>query len=358
MDGLWTLVRENSVWVVALIVVLASSVLGHLVRSFGLERLAKLLEQKTRSTVDEDIVRSLRRPVVLWCTLAGFYFAVMLLGLDPDVTELLLEVLSAILIVSFTLWFSDLIVRLLVAVVPSKPGRSSPVTGVVQNVVRFFIMLVGLVLLLGTFGISVTPMLTTLGIGGLAVALGLQETLANVFAGMQLTIARNIRVGDVLRLENGEEAVLEDVGWRAVRMRRLLTDATVIVPNARLAHDVITNLDLPNSEVGVLVDVGVHYDSDLEKVEAVACGVAAEVVATVDGCVRDFVPFVRFHSFGASSIDMTVHLRAEGFRESLLVRHEFIKRLAARFRREGIVIPFPIVAVDLEQQRAGNPPAP
>lgn len=264
VNGLWALVRENSVWFVALLVVLGASVLGHIVRSVGLDRLARVLERRTKSTVDEDIVRSLRRPALLWCTLAGFYFAVMVLGLEPDVTELLVNVLSSIFIISFTLWFADLLVRLLVAVVPARPGRSSPVTGVVQNVVRFFVMLVGLVLLLGTFGISVTPMLTTLGIGGLAVALGLQETLANVFAGMQLTIARNIRVGDVLRLENGEEAVLEDVGWRATRMRRLLTDATVIVPNARLAHDVITNLDLPNSEVGVLVDVGVHYDSDLD----------------------------------------------------------------------------------------------
>jgi small-conductance mechanosensitive channel len=338
----------------ALLVVLAAATVGQLLRSFALDRLAKLLETRTASTLDEDIVRSLRRPVVLWCTLAGFYFALLLLELDPDVQQLISDVISAVMIISVTIWFAELIVRLLVAVVPTKPGRASPVTGVVQNVVRIFVMLLGLVLLLGNFGISIAPMLTTLGIGGLAVALGLQETLANVFAGMQLTIARNIRVGDVLRLENGEEAVLEDIGWRAVRMRRLLTNATVIVPNSRLAHDVITNHDLPTSEVGVLVDVGVHYRSDLEHVESVTCEVGLDVMQHVEGGVKSHAPFIRYNKFGDSAIEFTVHLRAIGFRESLLVRHEFIKRLAARFTKENIVIPFPIRAINLDQEHAAE----
>jgi small-conductance mechanosensitive channel len=354
VDDIWTIARQHASWLMAIMVVLAAAIAGQLIRSFALDRLAKLLESRTSSTLDEDVVRSLRRPVVLWCTLAGFYFALLLLELDPDVKQLIADVLAAVMIISLTLWFAELIVRLLVAVVPSKPGRASPVTGVVQNVVRIFVMLVGLVLLLGNFGISVAPMLTTLGIGGLAVALGLQETLANVFAGMQLTIARNIRVGDVLRLEEGEEAVLEDIGWRAVRMRRLLTNATVIVPNSRLAHDVITNHDLPTSEVGVLVDVGVHYKSDLEHVEAVAREVGLDVMLHVEGGVKTHVPFLRYRRFGDSAIEFTVHLRSVGFRESMLVRHEFIKRLATRFAKENIVIPFPIRAINVDQEQAAE----
>jgi small-conductance mechanosensitive channel len=350
VDELWTIAREHASWVIAIVVVLGAAVTGTLLRSFGLDRLAKLLEDRTKSTLDEDIVRSLRRPVVLWCTLAGFYCALLLLDLDPEVAELFIDVLSAVMIISITIWFAELLVRLMVAVVPSRPGRASPVTGVVQNVVRTFVMLVGLVLLLGNFGISVAPMLTTLGIGGLAVALGLQETLANVFAGMQLTIGRTIRVGDVLRLEEGEEAVLEDIGWRVVTMRRLWTNATVIVPNARLAHDVITNLDQPTSEIGVLVDFGVHYKSDLQQVEELTCEVATDVMKNVPGGVKDYEPFMRYEKFGPSAIEFTVHMRATGYRESLLVRHEFIKRLAMRYAAEGIIIPFPVQAINVDQE--------
>ncbi len=223
-----------------------------------------------------------------------------------------------------------------------------------QNVVRIFVMLVGVVLLLGNFGISIAPMLTTLGIGGLAVALGLQETLANVFAGMQLTIARQIRVGDVLRLAAAnKEMILEDIGWRATRMRCVFSHTTVIVPNAKLAQDVITNYDLPTPEIGVLVDVGVHYESDLEKVERVVCEVGREVMLEVPGGVATHHPHARYVNFAESSINLVVHLRAAGLVESMLVRHEFIKRLAARFRAEHIVIPYPIRAINLSQERAG-----
>jgi small-conductance mechanosensitive channel len=354
VEDLWTIARQNASWVMAIVIVLCAAVAGQLIRSFGLDRLAKVLEIHTTSTLDEDVVRSLRRPVVLWCTLAGFYFAMLLLDLDPDVRQLIIDVLSAVMIVSITIWFAELLVRLMIAVVPAKPGRASPVTGVVQNVVRTFVMLVGLVLLLGNFGISVAPMLTTLGIGGLAVALGLQETLANVFAGMQLTIARNVRVGDILSLEAGEEAVLEDIGWRTVRMRRLYTNATVIVPNARLAHDIVINHDQPTAEIGVLVDLGVHYKSDLAQVESIACEVGREVMQQVEGGVKEHVPFLYFRKFGESSIEFTVHIRAIGFRESLVVRHEFIKRVAARFAKEHIVIPYPIRALNLDQEHAAE----
>lgn len=352
MDDLWATIRDHASWVGAVVIVLVAATVGQLLRSLVIDRLVVVLERRTASTLDEDIVRSLRRPVAFWMTLAGFYLAFLVIDLDPEIKSVVADVLGAGFIISMTLWFAEVVVRLLVAVVPTRPGQASPVTGVVQNVVRIFVMLVGLVLLLGNFGISIAPMLTTLGIGGLAVALGLQETLANVFAGMQLTIARQIRIGDILRLQDGEEMVLEDIGWRATRMRCLFTHTTVVVPNAKLAHDIITNYDLPTPEIGVLVEIGVHYDSDLEKVERIACEVGAQVMVEVEGGVRTHKPHARFRRFGESSIELVVHLRAVGFVQSMLVRSEYIKRVMARFREEGIVIPYPIRAIDLRQQGA------
>ena len=132
VDELWTLARQHTSWLLAIAVVLVFALVGQLVRSFALERFANMLEKRTKSTLDEDIVRSLRRPVVLWFTLAGFYFAVVLLELDPDIEQLFVDVLSAVMIISLSIWFAELVVRLLVAVVPNRPGRASPVTGVVR----------------------------------------------------------------------------------------------------------------------------------------------------------------------------------------------------------------------------------
>ncbi len=102
---------------------------------------------------------------------------------------------------------------------------------------------------------------------------------------------------------------------------------------------------MPEKELAVLVQVGVSYDSDLEKVEKITTEIAKEVMKTVPGGVPDFEPFIRYHTFGESSINFTVILRAKEFTDRFLITHEFIKRLKKRYDKEGIVIPFPIRTV-------------
>jgi small-conductance mechanosensitive channel len=99
---------------------------------------------------------------------------------------------------------------------------------------------------------------------------------------------------------------------------------------------------LPSQDLAVLVDVGVDYASDLWHVEQVVMEVGREVMAEVPGGVPEFEPFIRYHTFGESSINFTVILRAKEFVDQYLVKHEFVKHLHARFNQEGIVIPFPI----------------
>jgi small-conductance mechanosensitive channel len=184
-------------------------------------------------------------------------------------------------------------------------------------------------------------MLTALGVGGLAVALALQEPLANFFAGLFITLAGQIRVGDYVRLDSGQEGYVVDFSWRSTRLR-MLANNLVVVPNAKLAQAIVVNHHLPSQDLAVLVDVGVDYGCDLRHVERVAVDVGRDVMRDVTGGVPEFDPFVRYHTFGESSIDFTVILRAKEFVDQYLIKHEFVKRLHARFNEEGIVIPFPI----------------
>jgi small-conductance mechanosensitive channel len=133
---------------------------------------------------------------------------------------------------------------------------------------------------------------------------------------------------------------------------RQLPNTVVLIPNGRLAQSIVTNYDLPTKDLAVLMQVGVHYASDLEKVEQVTIEVATEVMETVLGGVPEFTPFIRYHTLGESSIDFTVILRARRFGDNFLIKHEFVKRLVRRYALEGIVIPFPIRAVNLAQEGA------
>ena len=217
---------------------------------------------------------------------------------------------------------------------------------IARVIVRVVVVIVGGLIVLDTLHISITPMLASLGIGGLAVGLALQGTLSNLFAGMQVIGDRPIRVGDFIRLESGEQGYVTEIGWRATKIR-MLPNNTVIIPNSKIVDSILTNFYVPEQELAVLVQVGVHYDSDLEHVERVTIEVAKETQKTVKGAIPSFQPFIRYHTFDNSSINFTVILRAREFVDNYLMKHEFIKALHARYNRENIVIPFPIRTLDL-----------
>lgn len=132
----------------------------------------------------------------------------------------------------------------------------------------------------------------------------------------------------------------------------MLPNNVVLVPNDKLTKVIITNYNLPDKELAVLVNMGVHYNSDLEKVEAITCEVAKEVMKEVKGGVPGFEPFIRYNAFGDSSINFTVIMRAKEFTDQYLIKHEFIKKLHRRYNREGIVLPYPIRAINYDQEKA------
>jgi small-conductance mechanosensitive channel len=209
------------------------------------------------------------------------------------------------------------------------------------NLTRGAILAVGVLVALQSLGISITPMLGALGVGALAIALALQDTLANLFAGIQILASKKVQPGDFVQLDSGEDGYVVDITWRNTTVRQLAGNI-VVVPNSHFANAIVTNFHQPAEDLSVRVQVGVSYGSDLEHVERVTIEVATDVMATVEGGVPNFEPFIRYHTFGDSSINFTVIMRGCEYTATFLITHEFIKRLHARYRAEGIEIPFPI----------------
>ncbi|MEZ5293777.1 MAG: mechanosensitive ion channel family protein [Vicinamibacterales bacterium] len=229
-----------------------------------------------------------------------------------------------------------------------------PVTSLTRNIAWAMVVVTGGLVVLNGLGISITPMLTALGVGGLAVALALQEPLSNFFAGFFMSIAGQVRVGDYISLDTGQEGYVTDFSWRSTRLK-MLANNLVVVPNAKLAQALVVNYSLPSRDLAVLVEMGVDYASDLAVVERVVMEVGAEVMRDVPGGVPSFEPFIRYHTFADSSVNFTVILRGEDVVARFLVKHEFVKRVHARFRAEGIVIPFPIRTVHHVRAEAEAP---
>jgi small-conductance mechanosensitive channel len=332
------------------IVLAVSYALGQVLGLIATKWIPRALPERQRALA-ESIGGILRRRVPTWSLLVGLWLAAGSWPITPETHVLIEKVLFVLGALSVTMAIAAIASRSVDAysslIVPALP-----VTSLTRNIVSAVISVLGLLVILNGLGLSITPMLTALGVGGLAVALALQEPLGNFFAGLFLTLAGQIRVGDYVKLDSGEEGYVVDFSWRSTRLR-MLANNLIVVPNAKLAQAIMVNHHLPSEECAVLVQVGVDYASDLGHVERVAIDVGREVMSSVPGGVAEFEPFVRFHTFGESSVDFTMILRARQFVDQYLVKHEFIKRLHARFDAEGIVIPFPIVTVDRRAPAGG-----
>lgn len=225
-----------------------------------------------------------------------------------------------------------------------------PSTSIFRNLSKLLVFLIGIMVILQSLGISITPILTALGVGGLAAALALQPTLANLFSGLQIIAAKQLHPGDYIKLDSGEEGYVTDITWRNTTIRALPNNM-IIVPNSKLASTIFTNYYQPQQETAVLIQVGVSYDSDLQKVEKATIEVGTKVMKEVEGGVPEFEPFIRYHTFDDFSINFTVILRTKEYVGNYLIKHEFIKMLHERYDKEGITIPFPIRTVYMTEEK-------
>lgn len=332
-------------WVMLPLVLVGTIVLAFLINSIVLWSLRRLV-QRTPTEVLDRLYRLLER----------YLFPLLIVGLLLVLVDFIplptkvLQLSNQFLLILALLLALFLLTKGALLVLRNMEGHYEAIRNIkapIETITKLIFIVVGGTIILDNLGISLTPLLTTLGIGSLAVAIALQDTLGNFFAGLYIKADRPIKVGHYIRLENGQEGYVERIGWRSTHIRALQNNI-VVVPNSKLAQFVITNYYLPQPELAVLVQVGVGYNTQLKKVEKIACEVAKEVLQTVPGSVPSFEPFIRYHTFSQSSIDFTVILRAREFVDNFLIKHEFIKRLHARFQEESIAFPMNTVYLKAE----------
>jgi small-conductance mechanosensitive channel len=185
-------------------------------------------------------------------------------------------------------------------------------------------------------------------VGSVAIALAAQETLSNLFSGFYILIDKPFRIGDCIKIDEGVEGVVSKIGWRSTHIK-LYSNSMVVLPNTKVASSMITNYDLPESDVAVTVPVGVSYDSDLKQVEQVVLEIAFLVQNTLPFASKHLSPAMIFTSFGDSAVNFNVILRAQRITDASTMKHEFIKALHSRFKKEGLSIPYPHQVVQLSQ---------
>jgi small-conductance mechanosensitive channel len=335
-------------WLWPAIILGGSIILGILLERIVLVHLRKLAE-KTEWRGDDIIIDSLRGIIITAMTIVGLFLASYSLPIPPELLSLLHKTLTVLLILCGTVFLSRTAVGFVGLSNVSEEGQTKSAS-ILVYVARASVYLIGILIILQSLGISITPLLTALGVGGLAVALALQDTLANVFAGIHILASRKIHTGDFIRLETGQEGNVVDISWRTTTIKAP-ANHLIIVPNTRVASSIVLDFDQPDREVTVVIPLAVSHDSDLTKVESVTLDVAREALKQTTGGVATFEPVVRFSAIADFAIQFNVILRTKQYGDQFLLKHEFIRKIHERYRKEGIVIPVPVHEIRMKGER-------
>jgi small-conductance mechanosensitive channel len=306
----------------------------------------------TESQLDILITGSLGGPIVLWSLILGFHLATQNSKIPRHYLHYAPITLQALWILSLTIAMSRLAGNA-VRFYGSRVAGVQSVTSLTQKLVQLTVVAVGMVWLLKVvFSLSLTPILTTLGVGGLAFALALQDTLSNLFAGFYVSISRLVRIGDYLKLNTGEEGYVTDINWRCTMLLGI-SNNLVVIPNSKLGQAIYTNYHLPDQRMMVNISFGVGYESDIDRVEAVLLDEVTSAVGHIKGLLAEPAPYVRFMPGpGDWALGFQVNFNVAEFSDQNLVQSELRKRVVKRLRAEGISMPFPTRTVVLEQKSA------
>ncbi|HYF04407.1 MAG TPA: mechanosensitive ion channel family protein [Patescibacteria group bacterium] len=338
-------------YLVPAIIIVFFTALGFIARwvlGFWLHRVAR----KTPFKYDEVIVGVLRRPVFYWLFFAGLHIALKQRPFPPNVVFYSAPILKGLSLALLTYVIARLVVHF-INVRSTKNSEGRGATTLIRKVVQFIVYLLGAIIILDSFEIRIAPILTALGIGGLAVALALQDTLSNVFAGIYLTIANQVRVGDYIQLIDAEGFV-KDISWRTTVIRRS-DENIVIMPNSKIAQATIVNYHVEDAFIRNKIIINVDFSNDPDNVERLLKEIILESghndiahasseiqpSGKIRGLLKEPEPLIRFNDFTAAAMNFHITFSVSNFEYYYSVRHELLKKIFLRFREEKIPVSTP-----------------
>lgn len=310
----------------------------------------------TPTDLDAKLLLSVRRPLTLLTVVVGAYIALSV-PLDPTDGQqdavntaavslgILLGVmaLAALSPASLDWYVQNLAHR-------TQYGLDTRLVPLVRRIATVVVYGLGALLVMDQLNINISPLIAGLGLGGLAVALALQPTLANIFAGTYVMTEGVVSPGDYVELKGGVAGYVLDVSWRSTRIRTWRNNL-VVVPNSRFAETIITNYQQPSPAVNVYLTCGVSYDSDLNHVEQVSREVMDDMLDTNPDASKEYGGWFGFDSFGDSNVNFWLFVQARDRLASFDVQSDLMQRLHRRFREDGIVINYPVRTLQFPKEQ-------
>lgn len=315
--------------------------------------LLRYIASKTETKYDDIILDIIRVPAMLLIVMYGLVDSLSQLELNAVTLAWIFRAyyIGLILVVAYVgyrIFKGVLIVWLKDVAKKTNTELDNVLVPIFDKIGTVVIIILAGIFLLNYFGVNVTVFVAGLGVAGLVVAFAAQDTLSNFFAGIFLLLDRPFVHGDTIIIENGDYCEVLHVGLRSTRLFDIFTQDLNVVPNNKLANMNIVNVSKPDAREKVAVEVGVAFDSDLDRVEKIMLEVAGKH-PNVDKA-KEYQPVARLSSFGENGAAYKMFFTVDHWNNRWRAAHEIRKEILTRFRKEGVQIPYPQRVVTMKKE--------
>lgn len=309
------------------------------------------LTKKTKTEIDDLIVKRTNKPVSIILLLIGIRLSLLPLGIRQNILDIIENSISSLIILTITYimivvfdifidsWGKRIAER-------TKSSIDEQLLPLFHRFSKIFFLIVGLLFILPVWGIQIGPLLTSLGIAGIAIAFALQSTLGNIFGGMSIILDKSVKVGDKIKLDADAMGTVIDVGLRSTKIKTW-DGELITIPNGKLADSKILNFVLPDPPVRAAIDFGVEYGSDPAKVRRIVL----DVIRKLPGVIKEPAPKVPMIEMGDFSIKFKALFWVENFDIKFDIKAHVTEEIYQELRKAGIQIPFPTRTVYLKEEK-------
>lgn len=286
------------------------------------------------------VPKSLNGIIFVWSVVGAVALILPMLDLPNALNTLIEKIIIVIALSAGTLLASRLAVST-IQIYSIKSDTTVSLSSLFEYLTKVIIFTIGFLIIIQSIGVKITALITAFGVGSLSIGLAFQNTLSNLISGVNIILARKIRVGDYISTSKGEEGYVIDVELRYTVVKDIYDNITVI-PNSQIIDSSFKNYSLENSSMLLPIEIGISYDSDLDKVEKITLNVAKKILKTVKGGHQEYEPFLRYEKLDQFAIKFTVYLKIHEYFDRLIITHEFLKELYRVYQQENIKIAYPI----------------
>ncbi len=360
MSEFWSMLSEQTWidipltrWLIAAAVLFITVV----VQKVGLtlfHRLSQQLAARTETRLDDVLLIAAEHPIKLFIYVAGILLAIHLLNPPADLFPLvtLADNAGRILTILVGIWFcwrllEGLSVHFTARAQATDSALDDQLVPFIAKTLKIFLAMTGILVVAQNMGYSISGLIASLGIGGIAVAMAAKDTIANVFGSVMILVDRPFTIGDWIKTSEFE-GIVEEIGFRSTRIRTF-ERTLIIVPNSSLASMVIDNIDA-RAQRRISMRIGLTYETTPAQMEAAIAGI--ESILTQHPGVDQSYKLVKFDEFEDSSLSIFLYYFSSSkvWEDYLQVRQEVNLQIMKLLEEMALEFAFPTRTLHLHKE--------